>query len=72
MTTATITISRDDAPAGAVDRVKEALRLLVQQNPNWNGATFDVEHGDFTSVEYSGTNHGEELMPVIYRAIDNE
>lgn len=70
MTTATITISYD-SPAGAIDRVKDALDKFAQQNPNWNGAGFEVTRGDFVGVDYSGPNHSEELMPVIYRAIDN-
>ncbi len=67
MATAKITI---DGDAAAVERVQAALENFALASPNWNGATFEVERGDYTGVDYSGPNHAEELMPVIYEAID--
>jgi hypothetical protein len=67
MATAIITI---DGDAAAVERVQAALENFALVSPNWSGATFEIERGDFTAVDYSGPNYGEELMPVIYAAID--
>ncbi len=67
MATAIITVDADKAAAA---RVQAALDQLADTSANWNGATFRVEQGDFTGVDYSGPNHAEELMPVIYAAID--
>ena len=67
MTTAIITVDADKA---AATRVQAALDQFAKTNPNWSGATFQVERGEFTAVDYHGHNHAEELMPIIYRAID--
>jgi FKBP-type peptidyl-prolyl cis-trans isomerase (trigger factor) len=69
--TATVTIEYE-ATYAAVARVQEALDNLAATEARWNGATFEVKRGDFTHVDYSGPNHAEALMPVIYRAIDNK
>lgn len=68
MTTVTIDFSVSEE---ALARVERALEQEAARNPNWNGAVFEIEREEYTSVqcrdEYAGTDL---LHNVIFPAID--
>lgn len=66
----TITLAYE-VTAEAAARVEAALADTAMRDPNWNGAEFQIERDDFTSVECNDEYAGTSLLhSVIFPAID--
>ena len=56
-----------------IDRLTHALHEELMRNPNWNGATFDIEYDDYCWVETENEIDGTQLLHgVIYPALGFE
>ena len=57
----------------AIDRITHALDEELARNPNWNGATFDIEFDDYCWIETENEIDGTQLLHrAIYPALDKE
>jgi len=70
MTTITIPYS---TPAAVVAKLEAALDDTAATDPMWNGAEFDIERSDFTSIDCNNEIDGTALLiEVVYPIIENQ
>lgn len=68
MTTVTLAIDESDA---AVARVRALLDRTAMRDPSWNGASFVIERGDWTSID-DDSEDACELFSAVKDALRGE
>lgn len=61
-----------EEPAEAVARVHALLDEVARRDPSWNGAVFQVERADYTSIPGRDDEDACTLMADIQRVLRNE
>lgn len=66
-----IQIAYEETPA-AVERVRTLLDGVAMINPDWNGADFQIESGDFTCIPDRDDADARYLLVCIQSVLSNE
>lgn len=61
-----------DTPAAAVARVEAMLNDVALRDPNWNGADFRVERGDYTCIVDDDSYQAAALLRSVFETIDGD
>lgn len=49
----------------SVERIRQALDEVTRTDPNWNGADFQIERTDYTSVDTDDEIAGMQLLQEV-------